>query len=250
MKRKILFIILTILSISAVAVYSQANTKNLETPISEEIVTKYDLTEKQTNILKNINIDKELIKNGEYTQIQQKIIEQYNYADNYLKEKYPSYNLEICDQKQKKYGDSISSFSFIDKDNDNKTYIVYLYKEESGYYAIDNFWGHLVEDEFSELISKKLNKFNSIKKVTAKITGLNGYDFNESLDANNIVTNNIKIKNNIRIELNNNTEDYVKEIEKIEEEIRKIGIDSTYHIRVYDNDGTTLVQYDFSIEEA
>ena len=134
-----------------------------------------ELTEKQASLLKNINIDKKSVENGEYAEIQEKLMEQYNYAKDYLKEKYPSYELELCDQEQKKYNDSISAFSFIDKNNDNKTYIVYLYKDNFNYYAVDNFWGHLIEDEFAELISKKLNKFNSIKKVTANITGLNGY---------------------------------------------------------------------------
>lgn len=245
MRKLFLLAVLSLSLVSAITVYSKTFTKEPIAIVNQELISKYNLDENQTNMLKKINFDKDEIENGSYIEKQEQFIKYYNFVQKYLNEKYPSYDLNICDIKSLKYNNSISSFSF-SENNENKKYIVYLYEDQFGYSALDDFWGHLIENDFSEYIFEKLKYFKSIEDIKANIQGLKGIDYCESINIDGIINNNIN--NNIKIILRNDLENYDEEIEKIKNKIIDIGIEGIYHVRSYDENGKILIKYDFRIE--
>lgn len=164
----------------------------------EEMEERVELTKEQEWLLCKISIDEDAVKEGRLASWQKEVINQYNYAMDYLKRKYPSYSFQItnCDPKNKL--NSYTTIGFIEKSDEEGYYEIYMDVEEredgNRYIAEDNFYGSIKEDEYaekmSELLRENFDEWNI--EVECNMGCVEGEEFGENLDLDRLINGELR----------------------------------------------------------
>ena len=151
-----------------------------QTEMPEESFTKgeaenmiRELTKEQEELLCTISVNKEKVQDGKLYDWQVEVLNQFEYASEYLAEKYPSYSFKMVNCVPKNKTNSYTIFSFTEQSDNEKFYDLYLYVsegEENIYEAKDNFYGEIKEEELAEALLKLLQEEFPEKIVKYRLT--------------------------------------------------------------------------------
>ncbi|MBQ6734686.1 MAG: hypothetical protein IJR00_07240 [Lachnospiraceae bacterium] len=119
---------------------------------------------------------------------------QLDYAQEYLKEKYPSYDLRIVGGAVQNKDDNYAVFKFLPREEYEstdkfywKTYRVYVYAEDIRHYpykAEDNFYIVFIKDDYERIMKEKLREIApECEEVILSRVRPQGKDFAEGLTA-------------------------------------------------------------------
>lgn len=207
---------------------------------SSDMETKVDMTPEQEALLCKISINEDRVKEGKLFVWQEEVLRQYDYAMDYLLGKYPSYTFHIVDCEPKnKLNNAYSKFVFQESDDSESYYDLYLYVEDGEYSAEDNFYGYIIEEEYeNELKAVLLQEDIPCDRVDARITTVEGNDFNEKLEVSDIINGNVHVQNTTFIYIDSNrlgNESYKEEFEKIKQVINQKKVSGYYIVSIYDS---------------
>lgn len=259
MKRKILVSILLAMSLTTISCSGsrregnfindnmeitddrQDNYDNKENKENEEdtSVNERELTQEQIDLLCNISVNEEKVRNGKLSSWQIEVLNQYDSAMEYLKGKYPSYEfvLTCCEPKNKL--NSFTTFNFIEKNVEGVYYDMHIdvYEEESGnrYEIADNFYGKLFKDEMADKFMELMKEeFPECINVTTNISYVQGKDFGENLDLEKVLSGEIVMSHNTDFYINaeNLAEaEYSEKVTQIKDFILEKGIYGSYDVK-------------------
>lgn len=148
---------------------------------------KTEMTAQEVEFLKGIYMDEDRIENGYLYSYQEKALEQYRFAKQYLKEKYPDYQFSVL------YGEPTSSlhtyavFYFQEKYNDCD-YELHISQEDNVLVGEDNFYGHIIRTSYDNYIFEHC-KFavDELLAVYSLITGVKGISYDENMTVEEII---------------------------------------------------------------
>ena len=202
-------------------------------------MTEREMTQEQIDLLCSISVNEDKVREGKLADWQVEVLNQYDYAMEYLAEKYPSYEFGIVGCDQKCNLSSYTTFTFIEKGDKSAYYDLYLdvYEEESGnrYEAKDNFYGKLFEEELAEkMLELMQDEFPECIKVTTNVTCAEGEEFGENLDIESVLTGERSMEHDtdFYIDAEGMTEtEYTQKVADIKEFILKKGIYGSYDVK-------------------
>ena len=206
----------------------------------DDSMTKREMTEEQMELLCLISVDEERVRKGELLDWQIEVLNQYDYAMEYLADKYPSYEFRIVYCEPENVINSYTTFTFVEKSDEETYYDLYLdvYKEEGAenrYEARDNFYGALFEDEFAEkMLELVQEKFPECVDAKSNITCVQGKEYGETLDLDRVLSGQLKMDQDtilfITIEEKGDAE-YSEKVMELKEFIVEHGIYGSYEVR-------------------
>lgn len=241
MKRKMMIsgLLSAIILLSACGKVLPQTGENISTEVEE--MEYVNLTPEQEELLSKISVNEEKVKEGELSSWQLEVLRQYEYLLEYLKEKYPSYDFSVehCTPKNKL--NSYTTFLFTEKNNPEKYYDCYLYVE-NGYHAEDNFYGHLIEEEYGNMIYEFLKENGiSVERVKTSITNVQGKDYCEEMNLEAAFEGKMRLTQNSEIYVRGTADDNNMELcNQIEHAIKEKNIYGSYTVNVYDENGKIL----------
>ena len=202
-------------------------------------VMERKLTPEQIELLCHISMDEESVRKGKLKSWQMEVLNQYDSAMEYLKNKYPSYDFLItcCEPKNKL--NAYTTFTFIEKNVEGVYYDMYVdvYEEESGnrYEIEDNFYGKIFKAElankFFELMKEE---FTECINVTTNISAVAGEDFGENLEIEKVLSGEIKMNHTTDFYINAEgltDSEYSKKVTQIKEFILEKEIYGSYDVK-------------------
>lgn len=193
-----------------------------------------ELTQEKKDFLKKISMDEERIEEGKLYDWQTELLNQYDYAMEYLGKKYPSHKFAFTDCKPKEKGTSFSTFWF-QEDGGKDTFELHLTVDnDKKYDCEDNYYGELLKDSYeSALLSLLQKEVPECAAVTTSFSTVQGEKFDEQLTGEEVLEGNDK--------LTNMTEIYVLETDasnakiladKIQSQIEEKKIYGSYYVEV------------------
>lgn len=216
---------------------------------------KYEMTAEQEELLCKISIDKEEVREGKLSKWQIEVLNQYDYAMDYLKKKYPSYTFQIINCEQKNKLNPYTTFGFVEESYPEGYYELYLYVEEGDdgnlYTSKDNFYGEIKEEEFAEKLQEMIQEeFGDNIEVKTNMSYVMGEEFGESLVIDDILMGKIEMPqstNFIMAMQEREEEEYEEIVKKIEGFIADKGIYGTYMVKIVDeiNQENILYKHNF-----
>lgn len=217
----------------------------------EEVV---EMTQEQMKLLCTISMDEDRVKEGRLFNWQKEVLNQYNYAMDYLARKYPSYSFEIVNCAPKNKLNAYTTFYFCkaDETDTQKVYEIYMevYEDaesENRYVAEDNFYGELFEDVFAERMYELIKpEFPECVNVTCNMTGVLGEEFGENLDLDKLFCGELDASQDIVIYMNAegmSESDYIGKIEEIQDYIASKQIKGSYNVKFIMEDNFEKVLY-------
>lgn len=220
----------------------------------DNVAIKYDMTEEQEALLCKISIDEEEVKAGKLSKWQKEVLNQYDYAMAYLKDKYPSYTFHIVDcQPKNKLNEAYSLFNFEEASDTEGYYSLYLYVEEDKYSAEDNFYGYVIGTAYENKLKALLTNENiPCEKVEARLDTVQGEQFHENMNIDEIIDGKISMQQITDIYINGNSlkeESYEEINDKIQKIIEGKKIYGSYCIKILDyvNGGNEINSKDFNV---
>lgn len=213
---------------------------------AKEEMTK-ELTAEQEELLCAISVNKEKVKEGRLYDWQIEVVNQFDYAMAYLEEKYPSYSFKMVNCEPQNKMNSYTIFSFVEETNSEEYYDLYLYVSEDEpfvYEAKDNFYGDIKEEELADAFLKLMQvEYPKCVKVKSNIPYVQGKEFDEKLDVNQVLTGELKMSQDTTIYLQGKASDeveYKAEVESIKAFLSQRGIAGNYKVVFVEvADGTT-----------
>lgn len=166
----------------------------------ETMEEKITLEKEQKELLKSISINEEKVEEGKLSGWQKEVLRQYDYAMEYLKEKYPSYTFHIINcEPMSKVNQAHSSFFFYEGEAEDTVYDLYLYADEKNadepYSAQDNFYTVLIKKAYEERLMQLMTENGiSCRQIDAQLHTVQGKDFREGMDLEPIINGTQKMK--------------------------------------------------------
>lgn len=205
----------------------------------DEVMAGYQMTQEQTELLCSISVNEDKVREGDLAEWQIEVLKQYDYAMEYLAEKYPSYEFAIVGCEPKNNGNSYTTFTFVEKEEESLYYNLYLdvYEEESAnrYEATDNFYGTLYETQLAErMLELMQEKFPECVQVTTSITCAEDEKFGENFDLESVLNGEQKMEHDtdFYISAAGMTEaEYSQKVENIKSFIDGKGIYGSYDVK-------------------
>ena len=158
-----------------------------------------EMTEAQVELLCRISMNEDRIREGRLYSWQIEILNQYDYAMEYLARKYPSHSFELVNCEPKNKLNAYTTFYFYEEGDSENRYSLYIdvYEEEepeNRYVARDNFYGELFEDELARRMFELVQEeFPECINVTCNITCVQGEEFGENLDLEQVLTGELEM---------------------------------------------------------
>ena len=205
----------------------------------EEVM--YELTAEQEELLCAISVKAERVKEGDLYGWQVEVLKQYDFAMDYLREKYPSYSFKIVGCAPKNVVNSYTTFDFVEVNNEEQYYALYLdvlEGEEPVYVAEDNFYGDIKEEELAEQLFTLLKaEFPNCLRVSTNVTTVEGREFDEKLDVSKVVSGEIKMQQDTTIYISENAsneETYAQKVQEINAFLTGKGITGSFDVVILD----------------
>lgn len=194
-----------------------------------------ELNQEQEELLCAISVNKDKVKNGKLYDWQVEVLNQFDYAMEYLAAKYPSYSFKMVYCIPKNKMNSYTTFSFIEQADSNKCYDLYLYVDDKGAYeAEDNFYGDIKEDELAvALLTLLQDEFPECVQVTTNIPYVQGQEYDEELNINQIINGEIKLSQNSTIYIQSEIlteEKYQEKVKKLNDFLINKEIEGSYTV--------------------
>ena len=245
MKRKILasfFIVMSVIATSCsghIGGNSINDDKNYSDESYDESEQERKLTQEQIDLLCNISVNEEKVKEGKLSDWQKEVLNQYDAAMEYLSDKYPSYDFLITYCEQKNLVNSYTTFNFVEKSEDSVYYDMHIdvYEEENGnrYDITDNFYGKIFEDELKDkFVELMQEEFTECTDVTTNISTVAGKEFGENLDIESVMSGEIEMNHNTDFYINAEgmtDTDYADMVARVKEFISEKGICGSYDVK-------------------
>lgn len=204
----------------------------------KSLTTDREMTVEQIELLCKISEDVDSIRNGNLDERQIEILNQYDYAMEYLTGKYPSYHFKIINCEQKNKWNSYTTFTFVEEKNKEASYELYLYVDEEAshkYEAEDNYYGDLFEEEISQRVMKMVQEeFPECIEVKTDIPYVQGAEYGESLDLERVLTGELCMGQVTTLVMNTEKKDkrdYAKKVTELGKFINTKGICGSYAVK-------------------
>lgn len=202
-------------------------------------VTEREMTQEQIDLLCDISVNEDKVRDGNLADWQIEVLNQYDYAMEYLAGKYPSYEFGIVGCEPKNNSSSYTTFTFIEKSDESTYYCLYLdvYEEEAGkrYEATDNFYGKLFEAELAEkMLELVQEQFPECVNVTTNITCAEGKEYGEDFDVELILAGEQKMEHDTDFYINAEEmadAEYSQKVAAIKDFILEKGIYGSYDVK-------------------
>lgn len=210
-----------------------------------------ELTQEQIDLLCNISMNEEKVKEGDLKSWQIEVLNQYDAAMEYFMEKYPSYEFVITYCEPKNKSNPYTTFAFIEKNEEGIFYDMYVhvYEEENGnrYEITDNFHGKIFEDELAyKFLELMQEKFTDCINVTTNISSAQGIEVGENLDIEKVLSGEITMYHNTDFYINAEgltDSEYSEKVAQIKEFILEKGIYGSYDVKFVEESEQDNVLY-------
>ncbi|WP_167955896.1 hypothetical protein [Anaerosporobacter faecicola] len=199
------------------------------------------MTDEQRELLIKLCVNEEKIRKGELVDWQIEILNQYNYARDYLNRKYPNHTFRIVDGQHKNHEQSYTSFTFIDEE-ENRYYDMRIDRKEVDkdtgsekvYTGIDNYYGMLLQKQYEKEFLNEIKKVcKQCVAVDACMTSMRGEELNESFDIRRIIDDHFEVTHNTTIYIDGRKENKPERlIGKVKKRINEKKIYGTYDIYI------------------
>lgn len=204
----------------------------------DEFVMGYQMTQEQTELLCSISVNEDKVREGDLAEWQIEVLNQYDYAMEYLAGKYPSYEFAIVGCEPKNNGNSYTTFTFVEKGEKSQYYTLYLdvYEETANRYeATDNFYGTLYETQLAErMLELMQEEVPECVRVTTSITCAEDEEFGENFDLESVLSGEQKMEHDtdFYISTDGMTEaEYSQKVEDVRSFIAEKGIYGSYDVK-------------------
>lgn len=209
----------------------------------EETMETMDMTEEQMELLCRISVNEEKVREGRLYDWQIEILNQYEFAMEYLNEKYPSYSFKIINCEPKNKLNSYTNFTITEETAPEDYYSLYINVEEETsenvYEASDNYYGVLKEEEFAEkLLALIQQDFPECSAVKTSMPYVQGKEYGENLDLDLVLSGEIELSQDttIRMECGEMTEtEYEEKTSELEHFIKDRGIAGSFQVKFVEN---------------
>lgn len=197
----------------------KGDSKAMEQEEQREEIIQRKMDKEQEELLCRISVNDEKVHEGNLYDWQIEILNQYDFAMEYLIKKYPSHSFQIIDCVPKNKLNSYTTFTLVENTEIEKYYSLYLYVEQSSlgniYKAKDNYYAALKEKEFAYKLFEMVQKdIPECIKVETTMSYVQGEEFGEDLNIEQIL--------NGKIKLEQNTVFFIKDIGITEENFKQI----------------------------
>lgn len=164
----------------------------------ESEMGKREITEEQMELLRSMSINEEKVRKGELYDWQIEVLNQYDYAMDYLARKYPSHSFKMVSCENKNKLNSYTTFMFVERSEEENYYSLYLYVDETGdtnvYEAKDNYYGRLYEEELSQrMLELVQEKFPECMKAEVNLSYVQGEKYGESVNLDNVLNGELEM---------------------------------------------------------
>lgn len=217
-------------------ILSLSETKGMVSKMNRRTITK-----EQEELLCRISVNEERIRNGRLLDWQEEILNQYDYAMQYLGEKYPSYQFRIMHCEPKNKLNTCTTFKFTEEHDVGKSYSMYIYEESAAnaaYSAQDNYYGALKEREYAEKLMKLIcEKIPYCIETNTKMSCAMGIDYGENLDLNQLLNGQLQLHQNTSITLlgaGRTESEFIHEVKKVKQLIKERGISGSFIVKLVD----------------
>lgn len=195
-----------------------------------------DMTEEQKALLKQISVSSDNIEEGVLYEWQKEVLNQYDFAMDYLRRKYPSHEFQIVDCAQKNKVNPYTTFWF-DADGSEESYEMYVEVkdgEEDRYQATDTFFGSLVQEEYGEAVEEYLRpRLPECLGCKAWISAALGEEYGEAKTAEELFEENGRVDNLTEIYLDGSRGGQAEALaDKAEKAIRDRNLYGAYEVYV------------------
>ena len=170
----------------------------------EEETREYmELTQEEKELLCKLYINDEKISQGELLSYQVRTVEQYRYAKETLERKYPSYEFDIFYCAPQTIADEHMMLYFEEpqgEETNQKVYTMYVYEEEEGYSAEDNFYGKIFSPKYEAYLYENLQEVEpDIAKVKSGISSPQGDEYDENMTVEDMLSGKVEISSDTSI---------------------------------------------------
>ena len=198
-----------------------------------------ELTQEQIDLLCNISVNEETVREGKLKSWQEEVLNQYDSAMEYLMDKYPSYDFVITFCEPKNIVNPYTTFNFMEKSEEGVYYDMYVdvYEENGGkrYEMKDNFHQKLFEDELANLFWELMQEeFVECINVTTSLSTVQGEEYGENLDLQKILSGEMTLDHDTDFYINAEgmtDAEYTEMVEQIKEFILEKGIYGSYDVK-------------------
>lgn len=237
----------------------EAATQETSQEEMKEVEGTVEMTQEQMDLLIGRSVNQDRVREGKLYSWQQEILNQYDYAMEYLKEKYQSHSFHMvsCDPKSKL--NSFSQFRMT-ADEDSETYYdLYLYSEEADgtitYEAKDNFYSAIITKPYESYVLDTASKGVACIAVDSSISSVEGSDYNENMTVEDIKEGRLFISPITTIYVDGSKtegEGYDSIVEQIKENIKEEAIQGYYTVLILSEvpkDGATVKELQTFMQE-
>lgn len=218
------------------------------------ISTPATITQEQKDLLYNIGMAENEITNENLSKRQKDILNQYNYAMEFLAVKYPSYTFNIINCEINNLFNPTYSIFYFQEINDTETYYdLYLYVDGDNYLAEDNFYGYVIGDTYENALKELLIQENiPCEKVESRLDTVQGLYFGENLDISKITNGTVRVQQSTDIYINGTSlteRQYTEIADTIQTIIEGHKIYGSFYIMIldYDNGGLEVSTREFNV---
>lgn len=227
-------------------------TENEKEYEAEKDVENMALTDDQIELLCSMTIDEESVLKGQLSDWQKEVLNQYDYAMEYLAKKYPSYTFHMVSCENKNKLNAYTTFTFEDVNSPNEYYSLYLYVDGEGdqstYEAKDNFYGKLYEEEFAEkMLALVQEKFPECTSAEVILPYVEGEEFGENIDLDEVFRGQLKVNQDTRLifeEDQMSDPEYRTKCQELETYIKESGLEGSFSVHLVDRNDPEKVLYE------
>ena len=227
-------------------------TENKKEYEGEKDMENRALTDEQIELLCGMTIDEDSVLKGQLSDWQTEVLNQYDYAMEYLAKKYPSYTFHMVSCENKNKLNAYTTFTFEDVKNPKEYYSLYLYVDGEGdqstYEAKDNFYGKLYEEEFSEkMLALVQKKFPECTDAEVILPYVEGEEFGENIDLDEVFRGQLKMNQDTRLifeEDQMSDQEYRTKCQELETCIKESGLEGSFSVHLVDRNDPEQVLYE------
>lgn len=202
---------------------------------------KENLTQEQKILLKEMSMNEDKVESGDLSPWQWEVVNQFNYAKEYLHSKYPDYEFTFTKCSPKNLINSQTNFDFR---CNGIEHIFNMYMDvaegEDGnvYKAIDNFYGYLLKPKAESYIKDICEGcLDGFRAATVAIRQAEGEEFNQYIDVETITTRRLSVNMKVTLYVKAESTDtnWVQSIlSLVENEINERKLFGSYYVYFYD----------------
>lgn len=195
---------------------------------------KEELTQEKKDFLAKISVNEKKVEEGDLYDWQKELLNQYDYAMEYLEKKYPSYKFTFTDYTPHGKGNSFSTFWF-QEDGGKATFELYFNVDNDEKYSCeDNFYSQTLKSSYeSALLSMLQKEVPECKAVYSSFTTVQGEKFDEKLTGQEVLEGNDKLTNTTEIYVLEPSQSDAQTIAyKIQAQIEEKKIYGSYYVEV------------------